>query len=114
MLGGERLGFQAVEGGADRYVRDRPHVWYQPHAKASAFVVREVIGHPRTRVVPIDWSTEWDIVVSWADRPESDGAGGRLGPRDAGPDFPPADLRRAQELLDSVAAYLAEARPAGY
>jgi hypothetical protein len=35
-------------------------------------------------------------------------------PRDAGPDFTPADLRRAQEVLDSVAAYLAEARPAGY
>jgi hypothetical protein len=34
--------------------------------------------------------------------------------REAGPDFTPADLRRAQEMLDSVAHYLAEARPPGY
>ena len=34
--------------------------------------------------------------------------------RDAGPDFTPADLRRAQEILDAVAPFLAEARPAGY
>ena len=34
--------------------------------------------------------------------------------RDAGPDFTPADLRRAQEILDAVAPFLAEARPPGY
>lgn len=77
LLGSERLGFAAVQGGGDRYVRDRPHIWYQPHAKASAFVVREVIGHPRTRVVPIDWFSDWDIVVSWSDRPEIDASGRR-------------------------------------
>jgi hypothetical protein len=34
--------------------------------------------------------------------------------RDAGPDFTPADLRRAQEIFDGVAPYLAEARPPNY
>jgi len=34
--------------------------------------------------------------------------------KDAGPDFTPADLRRAQEIFDGVAPYLAEARPAKY
>ena len=34
--------------------------------------------------------------------------------REAGPDFTAADLRRAQELFDAVAPYLAEARPASY
>jgi hypothetical protein len=32
----------------------------------------------------------------------------------AGPDFTPADLKRAQAILDAVAPYLAEARPPGY
>ncbi len=34
--------------------------------------------------------------------------------REAGPDFTPADLRHAQEVLDSIAPYLVDARPAGY
>jgi len=34
--------------------------------------------------------------------------------RDAGPDFTPADLRRAQEILDGVAHCLADARAPGY
>jgi hypothetical protein len=35
-------------------------------------------------------------------------------PREAGPDFTAADLRHAQEILDTVAHYLAEARPPGF
>ena len=35
-------------------------------------------------------------------------------PREAGPDFTSADLRHAQEILDGVAHYLADARPTGY
>jgi hypothetical protein len=31
--------------------------------------------------------------------------------RDAGPDFTPADLRRAQEIFDGIAPFLADARP---
>jgi len=34
--------------------------------------------------------------------------------REAGPDFTPADLRHAQEILDAIAPYLVDARPAGY
>jgi hypothetical protein len=35
-------------------------------------------------------------------------------PREAGADFTPADLRRAQEIFDGVAQYLFTARPADY
>ena len=35
-------------------------------------------------------------------------------PRDAGPDFTPADLRHAQEIFDGVAEYLLSARPPAY
>ena len=34
--------------------------------------------------------------------------------REAGPDFTPADLKKAQELFDGIAPYLAEARPADF
>lgn len=35
-------------------------------------------------------------------------------PREAGPDFTTADLRRAQEIFDAVAPFLADARPPRY
>jgi hypothetical protein len=35
-------------------------------------------------------------------------------PKDAGPDFGQADLRRAQEIFEGVAPYLATARPAKF
>jgi GAF domain len=34
--------------------------------------------------------------------------------REAGPDFTPADAKRALEIFDAVARYLADARPADY
>jgi hypothetical protein len=34
--------------------------------------------------------------------------------REAGPDFTAADLRRAQEIFDGIAPFLADARPADY
>lgn len=34
--------------------------------------------------------------------------------RDAGPDFTPADLKKAREIFDGIAPFLAEARPADY
>ena len=35
-------------------------------------------------------------------------------PSEAGPDFTPADLRRAQEIFDGIAPVLADARPKDY
>jgi hypothetical protein len=34
--------------------------------------------------------------------------------RESGPDFTPADLRRAQEIFDGIAPFLADARPPDY
>jgi tetratricopeptide (TPR) repeat protein len=70
LLKSPKLGFVAELGGDDKHSRDRPHIWFKDFSKASAFVVRQLIGHPRTRLVPIDWDTEWDLIVSWADKVE--------------------------------------------
>ena len=69
------LGYEVVDGGRDKHVRDRPHIWFKEHSKLQAYVIRKFLGHPRTRLVPIDWDTEWDIIVSWADKVEVDESG---------------------------------------
>jgi len=69
------LGYEVVGGGRDKHVRDRPHIWYKEHSKLQAYVIRKFLGHPRVRLVPIDWDTEWDIIVSWADKVEVDESG---------------------------------------
>ncbi len=73
MLRNPKLGYQVVEGGDDKHVRDRPHIWYKEHSKLQAYVIRKLIGHPRTLLIPVppNKETEFDILVSWADRVEA-------------------------------------------
>lgn len=70
MLHSPKLGYVVEEGGKDKHPRERPHVWFKEHSKIQAYVMVKLIGHPRTRLVPIDWDTPWDLIVSWADRVE--------------------------------------------
>ncbi|MBM4394727.1 MAG: hypothetical protein FJ087_03440 [Deltaproteobacteria bacterium] len=68
MLNSPKLQYKAEPGGDDKHTRDRPHVWYKEHAKNPAYIVAKVIGHPRTRLVKLDWESDWDMIVSWADK----------------------------------------------
>lgn len=73
MLRNPKLGYEVVEGGDDKHVRDRPHIWYKEHSKLQAYVVRKLIGHPRALLIPVppDRETDFDILVSWADKVEA-------------------------------------------
>jgi hypothetical protein len=70
LLRNPKLGYVVEEGGKDKHPRSRPHVWFKDHAKAQAVIVMKLLGHPRTRLVPIDWDTPFDLIVSWADQVE--------------------------------------------
>jgi len=71
VLNTPKMGYKATEGGEDKHPRDRPHIWYKEHAKNQAYVVMKLIGHPRTRLVPLDWESDVDLIVSWADKVET-------------------------------------------
>lgn len=66
-----RLGWVVEEGGNDKHSRDRPHIWFKEHSKVQAYILMRLLGHPRVRLVPIDWDTPWDLIVSWADGVET-------------------------------------------
>ncbi len=68
MLQSPKLAYVIEDGGADKHTRDRPHVWVKDHSKAQGLVMVKLIGHPKTRVVPIDWDSDYDIIVSWSDK----------------------------------------------
>ena len=70
MLNSPKMGFKAELGGDDKHSRDRPHIWYKEHAKNTAYIVAKLVGHPRTRLVKLDWDSDYDIIVSWADKVE--------------------------------------------
>ena len=55
---------------ADKHARDRPHIWYKEPSKNQAYVLMKVLGHPKTRLVPLDWDSPYDLIVSWADKVE--------------------------------------------
>lgn len=73
MLRNPKLGYEVVDGGGDKHIRDRPHIWYKEHSKLQAYVIRKLIGHPRALLIPVPpgRETDFDILVSWADKVEA-------------------------------------------
>ncbi|NOZ02774.1 MAG: tetratricopeptide repeat protein [Deltaproteobacteria bacterium] len=67
LLSDPKLAYRVEDGGKDKHARDRPHIWYKEPSKLQAYVIRKLLGNPRTRLVPIDWDSKFDIIVSWAD-----------------------------------------------
>lgn len=63
-----KLGWVVEEGGDDKHARAQPHIWFKAHSKVQAYILMKLLGHPRVRLVPIDWDTPFDLIVSWADQ----------------------------------------------
>jgi len=78
VLNTPKMGYKAAEGGDDKHSRDRPHIWYKEHSKNQAYVVMKLIGHPKTRLVPMDWESDSDLIVSWADKVETNKDGEKV------------------------------------
>jgi len=63
----KRLRHQVVSTGADKYRRKRPFIWYN-HLQSSriqAMLFKDVVDHPDTRTKPINWDSEFDVIISW-------------------------------------------------
>jgi tetratricopeptide (TPR) repeat protein len=63
----QTLGYEVVQGGADKHDRSYPIVWYKKHSKHIAPVVEKALNHPKTRYQLIDWDSQFDLIVSWGD-----------------------------------------------
>ena len=63
-----RLDYPPEVIGLDKHVRTRPIIWYKKPSKAVAYVLKKLINHPHVLLVPIDWNSKFDIIVSWADK----------------------------------------------
>jgi len=75
--------------------RKNPIIWYAEHARAAAFIVKELLGHPKTEVYV--FTTEqlkgYDVVVTWADEVKKGGE----------PKVYVADPADAEKKLDQLA-----------
>ena len=63
-----KLGYPPEEIGIDKHVRTRPIIWYKKTSKPVAYFLRNIFSNPHVLLVPIDWNTKWDIIISWADK----------------------------------------------
>ena len=60
--------FVVTDLGVDPHDREFPIIWHNEGvAEGTAKVLTKLVNHPRTVLVPIDWETEYDIVVTWGD-----------------------------------------------
>ncbi len=63
-----KIGYPPEAIGLDKHTRKRPIIWYKKPSKAVAYVIMKLIKHPYVLLVPIDWNSKFDIIVSWADK----------------------------------------------
>lgn len=62
--------FHVAAVGPDKADRSQPIIWFRPErreARVAAYLVDQVLGHPRTKLNPIDWDSDFDIIISWGD-----------------------------------------------
>lgn len=65
------------DSGVDKHERDSPIIWYKNNVTDynTAAILESLVNHPWTLLVPIDWDTEFDIIISWGDKITVDAAG---------------------------------------
>ena len=63
--------------GLDKHEREQPIIWYRNTVTDfnTAHILSRLVNHPWTVLVPIDWETEFDIIISWGDKITTDAAG---------------------------------------
>ncbi|TNF31097.1 MAG: hypothetical protein EP329_12865 [Deltaproteobacteria bacterium] len=55
--------------------RTNPIIWYAEHSKGAAYIVKELLGHPKTQVVlfTVEQLKGFDVVVVWGDEVKKNG-----------------------------------------
>ena len=70
--------YSVEESSLDPHDREFPVIWHKDGtARNTAFILSKLVNHPQTMLVPIDWNTEYDIVVTWGDTFELDPRNGQ-------------------------------------
>ena len=61
---------EVAEYGTDKHEREAPILWYQNNVTAmnTAYVLQRLVNHPNSLMYPIDWDTDYDIIISWGDK----------------------------------------------
>lgn len=62
-----RLRHPVAATGSDKYRRKRPFIWYNhlQSSRVQAMLFKDVVDHPDTRTKPINWDSEFDVIISW-------------------------------------------------
>lgn len=69
--------YTVEDTGLDKHEREQPIIWYRNTVTDfnTAHILSKLVNHPWTILVPIDWETEYDIIISWGDKITTDAAG---------------------------------------
>lgn len=69
--------YTVEDSGVDKHEREHPIIWHKSTVTDfnTAAILQTLVNHPWTMLVPIDWETEFDIIISWGDKITTDAAG---------------------------------------
>jgi len=69
MLSLKKLNYEADGVDESSKTRKTPIIWYAEHSKAAAYIIKELLAHPKTKTVlfTIEQLKGFDVVVVWGD-----------------------------------------------
>lgn len=85
--------------GPDKADRTRPIIWHKEHRQArdAAYIFQKVLNHPNTKFNPIDWETDFDVIISWGDEIKKDDHGDPIVKS-----YAPDDPEEAEKMTDEM------------
>jgi len=65
----DELGYKTETKDSDKKPLKKPHIFYAPHARTQAYIIKEVVTHPKvvTKMMSYEDLKGFDVVVQWSD-----------------------------------------------
>lgn len=76
-----KLKYPVASTDKDKHHRTFPIVFFKPQFKIQAVFFMAMLNHKSTTLAPIDWASDYDVIITWGDKIKKDKEGNVVPPK---------------------------------